>query len=68
MQDSEFLGREKEKMSRITFRKPMKMRMGVDSAIFPSPSSKLNHGGGRERRRQFDENLILWGVFDVCLE
>ena len=52
MQDSEFLQREKEKVLRIILRKQMKMKMGVDSVISPPPSSKLNNGGGRERKGQ----------------
>ena len=50
MQDSEFLGREKENVLKITLREQMRMRMGVDLVISPPPSSKLNNGGGRKRK------------------
>ena len=43
--------------------------MGVNSVISPSSSSKLNHGGGRERKRQiwwgFDVMGSVWCVFGV---
>ena len=52
-------------MLRITLRKQIRKRMGVDSLISPPPSSKLNNGGGGEKIEGFNGDLILWGVNNV---
>ena len=48
MQESKFLGREEGKVLRVTLRKQMGKRMGVDFAISPLRSSKFINDRGRE--------------------
>ena len=56
MQESKFLRREKGKVLRVTLRKQMGKRMGADSAISPSRSSKFINDTSRESD-EFDGNL-----------
>ena len=43
----------------------MRKRKGMSSLISPPPSSKLNNGGGMEKKEGFNEDLIIWGVYNV---
>ena len=69
MQKSVILRKGKGKVLRITFRRKMRKKKGVSSLISPPLSSKLNNGGGREKRKRFNRefNVMYVGVIEYLM-